>query len=107
VAIVEAMVAGLPVVSTDVWGIPEAVVHGETGIIHAPGDQDALAAALIALLNDRARARALGLAGRTRALTRFSRDVLVGQTRAIWEGVAQSAREKPTSRTAGRQPPSS
>jgi len=92
VCIVEAMVAGLPVVSTDVWGIPEAVLHGETGIVHRPGDQEALAAALIALLGDRTRARAMGRAGRERALRCFARDVLVGQTRAIWEELAARPR---------------
>jgi glycosyltransferase involved in cell wall biosynthesis len=84
VCIIEAMAVGLPVVSTDVWGIPEAVLHGETGVIHAPGDQDALAAALIELLGDRARARAMGAAGRERALTVFDRDALMKQTRDVW-----------------------
>jgi glycosyltransferase involved in cell wall biosynthesis len=91
VSIVEAMVVGLPVVSTDVWGIPEAVIPDETGVIHRPGDQGALAAALIDLLTNRAKARAMGSAGRQRALTTFSRDVLVGQTRKIWEGIAGRA----------------
>lgn len=89
VCIVEAMVVGLPVVSTDVWGIPEAVIHGETGVIHKPGDQRALAAALIELLGDRAQARSMGLAGRQRALTVFDRDTLMRQTRDIWVGLAR------------------
>jgi glycosyltransferase involved in cell wall biosynthesis len=88
VCIVEAMVVGLPVVSTDVWGIPEAVIHGETGVIHKPGDKGALAAALIELLGDRPRARAMGAAGRQRALTVFDRDVLMRQTREIWAEIA-------------------
>ncbi len=90
VCIVEAMVVGLPVISTDVWGIPEAVVDGETGVIHAAGDQEALAKGLIGLLGDRERARAMGQAGRQRAMTTFSRDVLVRQTREIWEGLVGS-----------------
>ncbi|MFH1469199.1 MAG: glycosyltransferase family 4 protein [Pseudomonadota bacterium] len=89
VCIVEAMVVGLPVVSTGVWGIPEAVLDGETGLIHQPGDRDALARALIDLLADRERARAMGLAGRKRALSTFSREALMGQTRRIWEAVAR------------------
>jgi glycosyltransferase involved in cell wall biosynthesis len=87
VCIIEAMAVGLPVVSTDVWGIPEAVLDGETGVIHSPGDQAALAAALIELLGDRAKARAMGAAGRQRALTVFDRDVLMRQTREIWAGL--------------------
>jgi glycosyltransferase involved in cell wall biosynthesis len=88
VCIIEAMVVGLPVVSTDVWGIPEAVIHGETGVIHEPGDQIALAASLIELLGDRAKARAYGHAGRQRALTVFDRDTLMRQTRDVWAGLA-------------------
>ncbi len=89
VCIVEAMVVGLPVVSTDVWGIPEAVLHGETGVIHEPGDTEALAAGLIELLGDRDRAKRMGEAGRERAMSTFSRDVLVKQTREIWEGLVR------------------
>jgi colanic acid/amylovoran biosynthesis glycosyltransferase len=46
VALVEAMRAGLPVVSTPVAGIPELVRDGETGLLVEPGDPDALASAL-------------------------------------------------------------
>jgi len=67
VALIEAMAAGVPVVSTPVAGIPEAVRDGETGLLVEPGDDAALAAALRRLLSDRAlRAR---LAGAGRAAT--------------------------------------
>src|SRR5438477_6996078 len=44
--IIEAMAAARPVVSTRLAGLPEAVVHGETGVLVAPGDTMALAKAL-------------------------------------------------------------
>jgi glycosyltransferase involved in cell wall biosynthesis len=71
VSILEAMAAGLPVVATDVGGVAEAVVDGETGILVPAGDPEALAAALRRLVADPALRRRLGAAGRTRAFRRF------------------------------------
>jgi glycosyltransferase involved in cell wall biosynthesis len=71
VSILEAMAAGLPVVATDVGGVAEAVVDGETGILVPAGDPEALAAALGRLVADPALRRRLGAAGRTRAFRRF------------------------------------
>jgi colanic acid/amylovoran biosynthesis glycosyltransferase len=48
----EAMAMGLPVVASLSAGIPEAVVHGETGLLGAEGDRVALASNLRALLGD-------------------------------------------------------
>ncbi|WP_448616410.1 glycosyltransferase family 4 protein [Modestobacter sp. URMC 112] len=66
--LVEAMVAGLPVVASDVGGIPEVVGHGVTGLLVPPGDVDRLAAALDELVADpRLRSRlAAGARARSR-----------------------------------------
>ena len=70
--VLEAMRAGLPVVASDVGGIPEAVVHGETGLLVPRGNPAALRDAL-ALLIARPRLRKqLGDAGRRRFLERFT-----------------------------------
>jgi glycosyltransferase involved in cell wall biosynthesis len=66
VAALEAMAAGRPVVATRVGGLAEAVLPGVTGLLVPPEDAAALAAALGALLDDPARARALGAAGPAR-----------------------------------------
>jgi glycosyltransferase involved in cell wall biosynthesis len=50
--IIEAMAAARPVVSTHLAGIPESVVHGETGLLVPPGDTMALAEALARLIQD-------------------------------------------------------
>jgi glycosyltransferase involved in cell wall biosynthesis len=66
-SILEAMAAGLPVVSSRVGGVPELVVDGETGLLVPPGDPAAMAAALGRLLADAGLRRRLGAAGRERA----------------------------------------
>ncbi|GAC1543020.1 MAG: glycosyltransferase family 4 protein [Herpetosiphon sp.] len=52
IVFLEAMAASLPIVSTRAAAIPEVVVHGDTGILVAPGDVSSLAGALLFLLND-------------------------------------------------------
>lgn len=70
--IMEAMAAGLPVVSTPLGGIPEMVQDGVTGLLVLEHDPATLADALAGLLSDPALARSLGEAGRARAKERFS-----------------------------------
>ena len=72
IVLLEAMLASLPIVATRVSAVPEVVVDGETGLLVEPGDVEALAAALDALLADPERARALGAAGAQRARSEFS-----------------------------------
>jgi glycosyltransferase involved in cell wall biosynthesis len=72
IALLEAMLSGLPVVATRVSAIPEIVVDGETGLLAEPGDDQRLAEALLELLQDTERREALGSAGRKRALEEFS-----------------------------------
>jgi glycosyltransferase involved in cell wall biosynthesis len=68
-AVLEAMVAGLPVVATNVSSLPELVADGETGFLVRPGDPAALALGVARALEDRER---LGAAGRERARREFS-----------------------------------
>jgi len=71
VSILEAMAAGLPVVASDVGGIAEAVVHGETGFLVPTGDAAALADALERLLADEALRSRFGRRARERARRLF------------------------------------
>ena len=66
-AVAEAMGCGLPCVTTNVGGLPEVVDDGSTGVLVPPRDPDALAAGLVALLSDPARAEKLGHAGYAKA----------------------------------------
>lgn len=70
--VLEYMAAGRPVVATDVGGVREAVVHGQTGYLVAPGDDQALADRVAALLHDPVLARAMGDAGMQRVHDCFS-----------------------------------
>ncbi len=72
VAVLEAMASTVPVVATRHSGIPEAVVHGETGLLVDEHDVGGMADALATLLADPARARAMGEAGRRRVLADFT-----------------------------------
>ena len=70
-SILEAMAVGLPVVASNVGGVPEAVVDGETGLLVPPADPESLAAAIERLLRDPVQRRRLGDAGRTRVAEHF------------------------------------
>lgn len=70
--VVEAMAAGLPVVATRIGGIPEIVDHGTTGLLVPENDPEALAVAVLRLLDDSALALRMGASGRLRAQERFS-----------------------------------
>lgn len=72
--VVEAMAAARPVVATRVGGVPEAVIHRETGLLTAPRDADALANALTLLMGDPALRDQLGQAGQRRASHRYAED---------------------------------
>ena len=70
--IMEAMAAGLPVVSTRIGGIPEMVVENETGFLVQPEDAVALVGAIEKVTNDRSLGQRLGQAGYERAQKLFS-----------------------------------
>jgi starch synthase len=89
----EAMACGTAVVASDVGGIPEVVVDGETGYLahfdpaRVAEFEAALADGLNALVRDPDRARRMGAAGRKRAVEHFAWDAIAQQTRGIYDSV--------------------
>ena len=88
-AILQAMACGLPVVSTTVGAITEAVGDGATGLIVPPRDVPALGAALARLRDDAALRARLGAAGRTRALADFGLDRMLDRMETVFRAVAR------------------
>ena len=83
--IVEAMAAGLPVVSTRLAAVPEMVAHGITGLLVEEKQPATLAEALETLLRDPALAERFGARGKTAAAERFAAEVTVAQLRNLLE----------------------
>lgn len=92
VTIVEAMLAALPVIATDVGSVAEAVQPGVTGWIVPPEDPEALAAAIDDLLAQPERAEQMGRAARERALEHFTIDATVEHYLALYRKVRSGRR---------------
>jgi glycosyltransferase involved in cell wall biosynthesis len=86
-AIVQAMLSGLPVVTTPVGSIVEAVTDQETALLVAPKDASALAAAIRRLLDDPALAERLGREARAQAERKFGRDAMIARMEAVFRRV--------------------
>lgn len=72
ISIMEAMATGLPVVASNVGGIPDLVRHGEDGFLHDPQDVEGMAHSVAALLADAGLRTRLGAGARQRVLQEFS-----------------------------------
>ncbi|MBI4589025.1 MAG: glycosyltransferase family 4 protein [Candidatus Rokubacteria bacterium] len=91
-AALEAMAAGKPVVARRVGALPETVVDGETGILLAEDEPEAVADALLAILGDPERQRRMGKEGRRRAEAEFSPERHVSQVEQVYRTVLSRPR---------------
>ncbi len=87
VAALEAQACGLPVVATNVGGLPEVVRAGETGILVPPNDPPALAEGVLTLLSDPQRQAAMGAAGAAWVRERYDWRSSVAQMLAVYARV--------------------
>jgi glycosyltransferase involved in cell wall biosynthesis len=87
-SLLDAMALSKAIVASNTGGIPEAVSHGETGILVQPRDARELAGAIAALLKDPQRRERMGRAGLERVKRLFSADQMVERTLAVYRKYA-------------------
>ena len=94
-ALLEAMLAGRPVVATRTQGIPEVVTHGKEGLLSEPADVPALTVSLLQMLRDREGAERMGRAAREVVQARFSHGAMTSH----YEACYRDARVRTLART--------
>ncbi len=87
IVVLEAMACAKPIVATNVGGVPELVVDGETGIVVPPRDSKAVAVAVLRLLDQPEKAIQMGLNARNRAIECFDLDICAGRHNDIYCGM--------------------
>lgn len=94
-ALVEAMATGLPIIASDVGGIPEVVARDQEAVLVPAASPPALAAAMRSLLGDPARRAAIGAAAQRRAYRDFSVATMGSAYEALYRGLARDAAPVP------------
>jgi glycosyltransferase involved in cell wall biosynthesis len=84
------MASGVPVVASQVGGLPEVVEHGVTGYLAPVGDVDQMADYVVRILSDCSVCRAFSRAARERAIQHFDWHDIVPQYEAVYERVLAS-----------------
>jgi glycosyltransferase involved in cell wall biosynthesis len=90
-SIMQAMSCQLPVVSTKVGSIEDAVTHEVTGLLVPPRDAQALADVLKDLIEDESLRQRLGIAGRQHVVARFGLDCMLDRMEAVFRQVIAAA----------------
>jgi len=92
-AALEAMSCGVPVVATNVHGIPEVVTHGENGFLSDVGDVDEMAANVLKLLTNSALHAEFAQAARSKAVEKFRSNLLIDQYENYYRTIVGSKAE--------------
>lgn len=100
VVLMEAMMAGVPVVAPRIAGIAELVEHGVNGEMTPPGDQASIVAAIDKLLSDGARRESYGRAGAAKVAAEFNIEIESGKLAALLTGRGQSMQTSPAQEAA-------
>ncbi|MFB6273388.1 MAG: glycosyltransferase family 4 protein [Salinibacter sp.] len=89
--IIEAMMAGLPVITTDVGGNPELVEHGVNGLLVPPNDVEALASAIRRLSHDESLCKQMGEAGQAKAMEMFGHTRMLTAVETLYGDLCHEA----------------
>jgi glycosyltransferase involved in cell wall biosynthesis len=93
--LIEAAAVGLPCVASRIYGITDALVEGETGLLHEAGDVQEIASCLSDLLSHPQKCERLGNAGRKRVVESFSTETVEN---SFYEFLQSAMEKKPVSR---------
>jgi glycosyltransferase involved in cell wall biosynthesis len=98
-SMLEAMATGLPIVATLHGGIPEAVRHGQDGLLIPEKDPAALAGAMLALLRDPSRCQAMGNSAAEHVRAKYGMDASLAALEGCYaEAIALAAAQAPPSK---------
>jgi glycosyltransferase involved in cell wall biosynthesis len=88
----EALAVETPVIGTALEGIPELITDGETGLLVPPRNPEALAQAMLRIIENPVRAQAMARAGRKRVEAQFSSAIKIQRTEALYERLLEPRR---------------
>ena len=88
IAIIEAMRAGLPIIATDVGGVPEMIKHEKSGLLIKPGGPEEIERAVLRLKNDPELASALGRGARKTFERSFRLEAVIDKIEAVYLSMA-------------------
>jgi N-acetyl-alpha-D-glucosaminyl L-malate synthase BshA len=88
-AALEALSCGIPVVASDIGGVPELVTHGETGLLAPVGDVQAMAGHVLSLVRDSTRWEAFSRQARAHVLKHFQREPAIDRYEALYRRLAK------------------
>jgi glycosyltransferase involved in cell wall biosynthesis len=85
--LLEALALERPIIASRVGGIPEVMSHGLSGMLVPPANAGELAAGLLEMIEDRAKARAFGVAGRNQVEQEFNAGIMANRTAAMYRSL--------------------
>jgi glycosyltransferase involved in cell wall biosynthesis len=96
IAVIEALASGVPVVASRVGGVPEVVIHGETGLLVPPGDATQLAQAILYMAANLAEAKQWAERGQKRVRRMFDVNKLADAQAGLYQHFLEQRRWKGT-----------